>query len=100
MGRPPYRDGRVHVLSARCHTCVFRPGNLMKLTAGRLRELVDDNIAADSALTCHSTLYRPEVDEAVCKGFFDAYWQETAPLRLARYFDVVTYVDPPAKERA
>ena len=95
MSRPPYRDGLVHVLAERCDTCVFRPGNLMHLPPGRLAELVQGNVEADAALTCHSTLYREDVDQAVCRGFFDAY--DTLPLVMARAFGVVKEVPPPPK---
>lgn len=80
----PYRDGKVHVLAERCSTCVFRPGNLMTLSDGRLRDLIDQNLKADAALTCHKTIGH---DPAVCRGFFDAY--ETTPLRLAKAFRII-----------
>lgn len=85
----PYRDGKVHVLAERCSTCVFRPGNLMTLSDGRLRDLIDQNLKADAALTCHKTLPYAEGDvlPAVCRGFFDAY--ETTPLRLAKAFRII-----------
>lgn len=84
-----YRDGRVHVLAEQCATCVFRPGDLMHLGPARRAELVREN--ADSALTCHATLYRDDVDHAVCRGFFDRY--QTLPLRLAVTLGVITW-DP------
>ena len=68
---PPWRDDELHVMSARCGTCVFRPGNLMHLEPGRVRELVDDNLDADAALVCHKTLPygdHPEVGEAICRA--------------------------------
>lgn len=71
-------------MAERCATCVFRPGNPMSLEPGRLARLVEANLAADSALVCHSTLYRRGVGEAVCRGFFDAYAEDTLPLRLAK----------------
>lgn len=83
MSRPPFRDGKVHVLAERCGTCVFRPGNLMRLEPGRLRELVDDNVAAGVGLVCHSTLYRAGVDHAICRGFYDAHGSRVLPLELA-----------------
>ena len=95
MSRKPYRNGRVHVLAERCSTCVFRAGNLMQLQPGRLAALVERNLAAQSALTCHSTLYR-DVDEAVCRGFFDAYQDDSPPLRLAVALGVVEFDTAPA----
>jgi hypothetical protein len=91
----PYRDGRIHVLADRCATCVFRPGNLMRLEPGRLADLVESNRAADSALTCNSTLYRDDVEPAVCRGYFDAYGDDSTPLRLAVALDVVEFDQSP-----
>lgn len=95
MSDGPYRNGHVHVLAEQCETCVFRPGNLMSLSRERMRELIDDNVEADTALTCHSTLYRDDdVEPAVCRGFYDRY--PTVPLRLAIALDVVVYDPVPA----
>ena len=85
-----FRNGEVHVVSEQCSTCIFRPGNLMMLEPGRVKDMVDQTVAADSAITCHSTLGTDQ--NAVCRGFFDAY--DTTPLRLAQAFDVVVF-DPP-----
>ena len=100
MTEGPYRDGRVHVLADRCSTCVFRPGNLMHLEAGRLKDLVEVNTANDSALICHQTLpySNTGAEPAVCRGFFDKY--PTLPLRMAIAMDVVAYDEPPKKEDA
>lgn len=84
-----YRDGKVHVTEAMCSTCVFRPGNLMRLEPGRLAGMVTDAKAADTAIICHSTLYRQGVDSAVCRGFFDRH--STLPLRLAQVFGVLVF---------
>lgn len=92
-----YRDGEVHVLVEQCKTCVFRPGNLMQLQTGRLKDLVDSNLKADSALVCHDTLYKDGVDNAVCRGYFDAYADEVTPLRLAQAMGIVVY-DPLASQ--
>jgi hypothetical protein len=51
-----YRDGRVHVQAQMCSTCIFRPGNLMDLNAGRVRSMVDEAREHDSAIVCHQTL--------------------------------------------
>jgi hypothetical protein len=88
--RNAYRDGHVYVCRELCSTCVFRPGNLMRLRSGRVRQMVDEAKADDSAIICHKTL---DGDSAVCRGFFDRY--STIPLRLAQAFDVLEEVDPP-----
>lgn len=94
MADGPYRDGAVHVLAEKCSTCVFRPGNLMRLSPGRLRELLDDNLDADSALQCHQTLpYAAEKRApAVCRGFWDhPRADESLPIRLARAMGPVAF---------
>jgi hypothetical protein len=93
--RGPYRDGRVHVLDRLCRTCVFRPGNLMQLRPGRLRSMVAEAIAGESAITCHSTLGtdRP----AICRGYFNRYADRVWRLRLALGWGLVTYDPPPDK---
>lgn len=87
-----YRNGRVHVLRERCPTCVFRPGNIMSLSPGRLRDLIEDNRANDSALTCHETLLG--TDNAICRGFFELE-PKTTPLQLAERLGVINFVEPP-----
>lgn len=97
----PYRDGAVHVVEDKCATCIFRPGNLMNLRPGRLREMSREAVADQSVIVCHSTL--PEVAEsggveAVCRGYFDAHAHDVTPLRLALAADFIAY-DPPVKAR-
>jgi hypothetical protein len=96
MKHDVYRDGRVHVLSEMCETCVFRPGNLMKLQSGRVRGMIDEARANESTIVCHATLYRDGVSNAVCRGFHDRY--PTQPLQLAERLGLIEYDDPPPKE--
>jgi hypothetical protein len=91
-----YRNGKVHVLAEQCETCIFRPGNLMRLEAGRVKGMVDDALREDSAIICHATLYRSDVDNAVCRGFFDAH--STNPLRAAERLHLIEFDPVPAKE--
>lgn len=67
--------GKPRLLTDQCTTCVFRPGNLMHLPPGRLKELVDHNRRVGAGLTCHQTLSYAETgaDRAFCRGFYDAY---------------------------
>lgn len=98
--RGPYRGGRVHVLTEKCSTCVFRPGNLMSLAAGRLKDLADDNRRADTALTCHQTLpyNHYEAEPAICRGYFDAYAEEITPLRMAVAIGIIEQDQPPTQK--
>jgi hypothetical protein len=68
----------------------------MQLRAGRLADMVRDAVEHESAITCHSTLYRQAPQEGVCRGFFDRH--PTLPLRLAVVMDVIEWVEPPTKE--
>jgi hypothetical protein len=85
-----YRDGHVHVCAELCSTCVFRPGNLMHLHAGRLRGMVDGARGGGSAIVCHATLDGPN---AVCRGYFDRYVGEVLALRLALASGVIRWQD-------
>jgi hypothetical protein len=89
----PYRDGKVHVLSRMCETCIFRPGNKMHLHPGRVAEMVAEATANESCIHCHSTLYDPTVRPSVCKGFYDRH--ATAPLQIAERLGLLVEVDPP-----
>jgi hypothetical protein len=89
---------RTRLLSRMCDTCVFRPGNLMHLRQGRLRDLVEEARAAESYIVCHSTLpgMAPEgVQPAVCRGFADRY--RTQALQAVERFFGFTEVEPPPK---
>lgn len=98
MSLQPYRDGKVHVMSERCSTCVFRPGNLMHLQPGRLKDLVETNLANDTAFACHQTIYgSDERGEAICRGYFDAHQTDVTPLRFAVALGVIEYQDPREK---
>jgi len=89
MRHNAYRDGFVHVCWEMCSTCIFRPGNLMQLNSGRVRQMVDEAKAEESAIVCHQTLDR---DNAICRGFFDRY--PTAPLQIAERLDMIREVAP------
>ena len=97
----PYRDGAVHVLSEKCSTCVFRPGNLMHLPDGRLEEMVQDTLHAASSITCHQTLPYGgyEARPAVCRGFYDVYRGEIQALRMAAAMDMLAYDEPPTNKK-
>ena len=88
-GHNAYRDGKVHVCRQLCETCVFRAGNLMHLEPGRLATMAAEATANESAIICHSSLYREGVDNAVCRGFCDRH--RTQPLQIAQRLDLVEF---------
>jgi hypothetical protein len=88
-----YRDGRVNVCAKQCATCIFHPGNLMRLEPSRVEDMVANAIREQSAIICHDTL---SGDNAVCRGFFDRHKHDTL-LGMAERLDVVAFV--PVKTR-
>lgn len=93
MGNPVYHKGKVHVMNKKCSTCIFRPGNLMTLAKGRVKEMVEDSIADGAAITCHKTIHGQAEQEAICRGFFDSYADQVPALRLAHASRIMRGVD-------
>lgn len=75
---------RPRVFAERCATCVFRPGNPMRLAPGRLADLVRENLARGTALICHTTTYgqRPDIGETICSGWWDNYRDRTRTIMV------------------
>lgn len=96
--RPPFNavdpEHGLRICKDRCSTCIFRAGNLMDLSPGRVQEMVRESLERDSAIICHATLSGHE--QAVCRGFFDAY--DTTPMKIARRLGWFREVDPPDQE--
>ena len=59
--------GTVRICADLCTTCIYRPGNLMDLAPGRVKEMTDGAIAQEGHIVCHKTLGTPE--PAICAGF-------------------------------
>ena len=73
------------VLAEKCSTCIFRPGNPMRLRPGRVKDMVDTALRGGGYITCHKTLSygdHPEIGEAVCRGFYDAHGPASNLLRI------------------
>lgn len=87
----PFRGNRVHVMAAKCPTCIFRPGNMMQLRGGRVQQMVATCQRRQGVITCHSTLGTTE--PAICRGFFEAYGGHIVALRLAAALKVLIF-DP------
>ena len=69
-----FRDNKVHVQETKCSTCIYRPGNLMGLQAGRKDQMQADAIKDGGVIPCHQTIEAYGVkrgSESVCRGFFD-----------------------------
>ena len=94
--KPIFSDGKVHVMSEKCSTCIFRPGNLMHLSPGKVKEMVDRSIGDESAITCHKTLpfaANHGQQQAVCRGFMESYAGQVSTLRLALHFGIIKEVE-------
>lgn len=88
----PFRHSALWVLSRKCSTCIFRPGNQMQLGPGRVQQMVDDCLTEDTVIPCHSTLDGPR---SICRGLYDAHRRDIVVLRLAAAMDIVKFDDPP-----
>jgi hypothetical protein len=75
----PLTPEGLRVCSQMCSSCIFRPGNVMDLRPGRLRGLIDENLANNAAIACHKTL---DGERAVCRGFWDRHQRDTLMCRL------------------
>jgi hypothetical protein len=85
-------------LSEMCSTCIFHPGNNIRLSDGRLRDLVAKARTDESYIVCHSTLpgmAPDDVQPAICRGFADRYSTQALQV-IERLFGFID-VDPPEK---
>lgn len=96
-----YRNGKVHVLSEECATCIFRPAT-RPVNGRRVAGMVTDTKDEPGAtVVCHSTLYRGEPEEhAICRGWYDRLGDRDPILGLAAEMGVLVDQEPPAKDGA
>jgi len=73
---------RPFIMPEMCATCIFRPGNIMRLREGRVEQMEQDALAKDAHIICHSTLDRPRAEQQACAGF--AARHDTSTLRIGR----------------
>lgn len=90
--------GKTRLLAEQCGTCIFRPGNPMYLSPGRLRQLVDEARGNGGYIICHETLPYADspVPPAICRGFANRYstWQLQVIGRLWGFVEVPAPGDP------
>lgn len=95
-----YRDGAVHVLADKCHSCIFRSvndGRITGLHPGRVAGMVLDARADENCIPCHTTIWEGDgVKAAICRGYWDLP-HRPAILDLAVALGRVVY-DPPPEE--
>ncbi|MFJ3793614.1 hypothetical protein [Kitasatospora sp. NPDC090091] len=90
----------IRVLADLCGTCIYRPGNLMNLAPGRVRQLAHEALAHNGHIVCHSTLPAlapPGTKGAICRGFANAHGNAIFALRIGAAFGRIVEVPPPAK---
>ncbi|AXK90026.1 hypothetical protein SAMN05421776_11359 [Nocardia farcinica] len=92
-----YSHNEVRVCEDKCSTCIFRPGNLMRLRPGRRSQMVRDALHDEGHITCHSTLDQPL--SAICRGFADLPEAKarSLALRVGAALGILVYVDPEAR---
>lgn len=86
--------GEVRLCARLCDTCVFRPGNLMRLEHGRVAQMARDARAEQGHIVCHETL---DTDApAICRGYADkADRGRSMALRLGRALGWIKEIMPP-----
>lgn len=84
-----------------CATCIFRPGNPMRLKPGRVASMVRECDRQDSHIICHDTIDHelredwPDApmseSEAVCRGYYDT-GRRSQLLRIAERINAIEEV--------
>lgn len=97
-GRPfnTFRDGKVHVLSEECATCIFRP-HTRPVPGARVAELVRNTKDEEGAtVVCHSTIYREDPQEnAICRGWYDRLGDQDNLITMAQRLGIIEEQEPP-----
>jgi hypothetical protein len=98
VGDPVLMKSRL--LTEQCSTCIYRPGNLMHLNPGRLKDMTDAARGDEGFVVCHQTLRDggapAGVLPAICRGFYDRY--STSALQVIERLWGFILVPPPAPE--
>lgn len=96
---PPYRDGKVHVMSEKCSSCVFRAGNPMHLPPGKFKGMAEHVKETGIPFSCHQTLayserrYRDHyAGMALCAGAVESYGDQSVVMRMANAMNVIVLV--------
>lgn len=90
-----FRDGKVHILSEECATCIFKPAT-RPVDGARVAGLVRDTMNEDgSTVVCHSTLYKDgERKHAVCRGWYDRLGGRDGLLQVAERLGIIEEQEP------
>jgi hypothetical protein len=78
--------GLPRLLSRKCATCIYRPGNPMHLQPGRRDQMQATAVERGSWIVCHSTLPAAgQPDAGICRGYYDVTRTEVFAFALARW---------------
>lgn len=89
-GHNVYRDGKVHVMSEECSTCIFKP-HQRPVPGARVAEMIRETKDTPGAtIVCHHTIMG-DTDNAICRGWFDRIGPDDNVLQAAVRLDVIAY---------
>lgn len=91
LKKPVYRDGKVHVMSDMCSTCIFSTSR--PVPGSRVAELVRATADIEGGnVPCHHTTYgQSDSGEAVCRGWYDRFADRDVTFRLAASSGVIEW---------
>lgn len=86
--------GEIRICESRCTTCIFKPGNLMHLSPGRLAAMTREALECEGHIVCHSTLDHSRA--AICRGYADLpqAQQRSLALRYGAALNILTFITP------
>ncbi len=92
-----FREGKVHVLSEECASCVFNPHERPvpgATVAGIVRDTKDTD---GSTLVCHSTILYGD-HSAICRGWYDRLADKDTIVLAAKGMGIIEFDEPPRRE--
>lgn len=92
------RTGRPALMAEQCSTCIGRPGNLMDLRPGRVKQMAEGAMQG-AGIICHQTLPGGSVvaPPAMCRWFYDRFGPRTNWVRIMLRLGGFTTVLPVIK---
>lgn len=98
----PPGGGKPRLLAGQCSTCIYRPGNKMRLSPGRVKDMTETALREGcQGVICHATLPYgddPGFGPALCRGFYDKFGPRSNFIRVMERIGGFTEVDPPKGE--
>ena len=90
-----YRNGKVHIRARECENCLFSPNRIV--SGSRAADIVKQTKDTSGAsFICH----KDQVDKeptAICRGWWDRFYDRDPTVRLAVALDIVeevSVIDP------